>query len=222
MSKRAAAGLAVLAAAVGALLVACPRSRPAPAGRDWTSTWRSEPPVVSTTPGGLLEAATVRMLEDFYRSDSRTWWGVYLGSTVSHIQASATYRYAVPLDDPAWQIVTREQTCVVVAPVLRPSLPVAIDTATLRERTESGWARFDKRGQLDDLRRSMSAELEGRARDPARMALAREAARRTVAEYVEDWLLSRGEWQEGVFSSVKVYFLDEIDEGMTEQMRTVR
>jgi hypothetical protein len=86
----------------------------------------------------------------------------------------------------------------------------------------SGWARFDKRGQLDDLRRSMSAELEGRARDPARMALVREAARRTVAEYVEDWLLSRGEWQEGVFSSVKVYFLDEIDEGMTEQMRTVR
>ena len=78
---------------------------------------------VATIPDGLLETATIRMGEDFYKSDARTWWGIYLGNTVSHIQVSATYRYGVPLADASWQIITRGETTVVVAPELRPSLP---------------------------------------------------------------------------------------------------
>lgn len=206
-----------LAAIVVALFLVWPRPV-APAGRDWSAVWRSEPPVVSTIPGGLLETATLRMSEHFYRSDSRTWWGIHLGTTVSQIEATAVYRYGVPLDDPAWQVVTRGAVAVVVAPDLRPGLPVAIDTATLRERTESGWARFDERVQLDALRRSLSAELEGRAGDPARVALAAEASRRTIAEFVEHWLLARGEWRPGVFSSVKVYFAGEVDEGISIEL----
>ncbi len=195
-----------------------PRGQSPPAGHDWTAEWRNEPPVVTTIPGGLLELSTMRMVEDFYKSDRKVWWGIYLGETVSHIQVPATYRYGVPLSDPLWQIVTRGQTCVVVAPSLRPSLPVAIDTAAMREKTESGWARFDKQANLDDLRRSISADLADRANDPSRMALAREASRKTVAEFVERWLVPRGEWQPGVFSSVKVFFADEVDDRMREQL----
>jgi hypothetical protein len=209
---------AILAATIVLVLLFWPPTGRSPA-RDLTAEWQTQPPVVEATPGGLLEAATVRMTEDFYRSDSRTWWGIYLGSTVSQIQASAVYRYGVPLSDPAWQIATRGQTAVVVAPDLRPSLPVAIDMATLREKTENGWARFDKQEQLDELRRSLSGELETRAGDTARMALARDTARRTIGEFVDRWLLGQDEWTADVFNTVKVFFADEVDENLRRQLR---
>ena len=159
------------------------------------------------------------MGEDFYKSDAMTWWGIYLGNTVSHIQAAVTYRYGVPLADEAWEVITRGQTTVVVAPDLRPSLPVAIDTNTWREKTENGWARFDKQEQLEELRRSMSADLESRARDDRRVALAREASRRTIGEFVEKWLLTKDpRWKPGAFSVVKVYFVDEMDEGLSTEL----
>ena len=214
-------GLAGLGVVAGVLLFVW--LRPAgPVGRDWTALWQSQPPVVTTTPGGLLETATVRMSEDFYRSDSRSWWGLYLGTTVSQIQVAVVYRYGVPLSDPGWKIVTRGPIAVVVAPPLRPSLPVAIDTATLQERTASGWARFDKDLQLEELRRSMSADLAGRAAEQTRVALVVEASRRTIAEFAEEWLLARGEWQQGAFTSVKVYFTDELDEGLSTEIDAVR
>jgi hypothetical protein len=218
------AGVAMLALAaivvVGiGVYVLLPRTGLRPGARDWTAEWRTDPPLVSTIPGGLLETATVQMGEDFYRSDERTWWGVYLGNTRSHIQVVATYRYGVPLDDQAWEIVKRGQTAVVVAPVLRPSVPVAIDTNTWREKTENGWARFDRFEQLDALRKSVSGELEERANDPRRLALAREASRRTIGEFVEKWLLGKDpEWRSGAFSAVKVYFLDEMNEGLSTEL----
>jgi len=215
------AALLMVALMVIAVFLLWPRNA-TPTAREWTAEWRADPPVVSTIPGGLLEAATVRMAEEFYKSDNKTWWGLYLGTTVSHIQVSATYRYGVTLADPSWEIVTRGQTTVVIAPSLRPSLPVAIDTGTLRERTASGWARFDKQVQLEELRRSLSGELEARANDPARLALARDAARHTIGEFVEQWLLTHGEWESDVFRSVKVYFLDEVDDDLRSQLRERR
>ena len=114
---------------------------------------------------------------------------------------------------------TRGQTAVVVAPDLRPSLPVAIDTGTWREKTESGWARFDKHEQLEALRRSLSADLEERAADERRVALAREASRRTIGEFVEKWLLVKDPaWKAGAFTAVKVYFPDEMDEGLSTEL----
>ena len=221
------AGLALVA--VAALIVVAvvvyrllPPTGLTPAPHDWTAEWRSDPPVVATLPGGLLETATIRMGEDFYKSDAKTWWGIYLGNTVSHIQVSATYRYGVPLADAAWEIITQGQTTVVVAPELRPSLPVAIDTGTWREKTENGWARFDKFEQLDALRRSISADLEERARDERRVALAREASRRTIGEFVEGWLVARGDGESGVFTAVKVYFPGEMTETLRGQLRQRR
>ena len=175
--------------------------------------------MVSTLPGGLLETATIRMGEDFYKSDALTWWGLYLGNTASHIQVAATYRYGVPLSDPVWEIVSKGQIAVVVAPVLRPSLPVAVDTSTWRERTENGWARFDKEEQLEQLRQGVSNDLEQRANDPRRIALAREASRRTIGEFIEKWLLTKDpQWKVGAFSVVKVVFQDEMDEGLSTEL----
>jgi hypothetical protein len=211
--------LAAVAVVVYRLL---PRSGLTPAPHDWTAEWRADPPVVTTIPGGLLETATIRMGEDFYKSDARTWWGIYLGNTVSHIQVAATYRYGVPLADASWQIISRGETTVVVAPDLRPSLPVAIDTSTWREKTENGWARFDKFEQLEALRRGISSDLEERAHDARRVALAREASRRTIGEFVDGWLAARGDGESSVFSAVKVYFLDEANETVRRELREPR
>jgi hypothetical protein len=211
--------LAGLVAAAVAVYYLLPRSGLTPAPHDWTAEWRTDPPVVSTLPGGLLETATIRMGEDFYKSDALTWWGLYLGNTASHIQVAATYRYGVPLADPVWEIVSKGQIAVVVAPVLRPSLPVAVDTNTWRERTENGWARFDKEEQLEQLRRGVSNDLEQRANDPRRIGLAREASRRTIGEFVEKWLLTKDpQWKVGAFSVVKVVFQDEMDEGLSTEL----
>ncbi|MGE0043865.1 MAG: hypothetical protein AB7H88_17790 [Vicinamibacterales bacterium] len=214
--------LVVVAACAAIVYLAWPRPPAAEAGRDWTAEWTAQPPVVSTTPGGFLEAARVEMTEDFYRSDLKTWWGIYLGNTVSHIQARAIYRYGVPLVDPAWRIVTRGPVSEVIAPDLRASLPVAIDTGTMREKTENGWARFDKDDQLADLRRSMSAELGERAQDSARLALAREAARRTIGEFVGHWLATQGGWTPGAFSSVNVHFASEADPALVDALSLPR
>jgi hypothetical protein len=214
--------LVVVAACAAIVYLAWPRPPAPEPGRDWTAEWIAKPPVVSTTPGGLLEAARLEMTEDFYRSDLKTWWGIYLGNTVSHIQAQATYRYGVPLVDPAWLIVTRGRVSEVIAPALRASLPVAVDTASLREKTENGWARFDKDDQLADLRRSMSAELGERAQDRARMALVREAARRTIGEFVGHWLATEGGWDTGAFSSVNVHFAGEADPALPDALAMPR
>lgn len=219
---RVVAGVAALLVSMVAIVLWVfwsPASRP-PAGHDWTAAWMSDPPVVETTPGGLLEVATLRMTEDFYKSDRLTWWGIYLGETISHIQVAATYRYGVPMSDPDWTIVTRGPVTVVVAPELQPSLPVAIDTGTLREQTQSGWARFDKQLNLQQLRRSLSETLAARATEPTRAVLVREAGRRTIAEFVEQWLIGKGEWGGDVFSSVKVYFADEAGDRIHDQLRT--
>lgn len=212
----AALAVAILAAAAAGVYHWWPASGLSPAPHDWTGEWRSDPPVVDALPGGLLETATMRMGEDFYKSDARTWWGLYLGNTVSHIQVAAVYRYGVPLQDNAWRVATRGSMAVVVAPLLRPSLPVAVDTSTWREKTENGWARFDKQDQLDDLRQGLSAELAERAADEHRVALARETSRRTIAEFAERWILAHDStWTPGVFSAVKVYFDDELDEDLS-------
>lgn len=216
-------GLA-LAALVAALVVRLwPQHGLVPAPHDWTAEWQSEPPVVTTIPGGLLETATIRMSEDFYKSDALSWWGIYLGNTVSHVQVAATYRYGVRLADAGWQIVTRGPITIVVAPDLEPSLPVAIDTSAWREKTESGWARFDKDEQLAALRQSISGELESRARDERRVALAREASRRTIGEFVEAWILRRATDEEvDPFNAIKVYFADEVDDALRGALSAAR
>lgn len=208
-----------LVAVAVALWIYSSRTPSDPEVRDWTTAWTSEPPVVATTPGGWFEAATLTMTEDFYRADSRSWWGIPLGETVSQIQVLATYRYGVPLSDPAWAIATRGRAAAVIAPVPAPSLPVAIDTGTFREYTQSGWARFDKLINLDELRRGMTAQLEARATDPARLALVRDAARRTIGEFVEQWLLPRAGWEPDIFGTVKVYFVDEVDADLRRRLQ---
>jgi len=145
----------------------------------------------------------------------------YLGTTVAEIRVPVSFRYHLRLSDP-WRLAARDQVCLVLAPRIRPSLPPAIHTAEMERRAESGWARFDKNDQLDELERSMTPTLEQRARDPAHVQLVREACRQSVAAFVKKWLLREGQWRSDRFTSIVVVFPDEASVSADQELLQLR
>ena len=94
-----------------------------------------EKPVVMRTRGGLLEVATVRALERFTREDSRDFWGIDLGTTVSQIQVPVTYRFHIEMAR-EWPIEVRGLTAIARArPHRLPPPPYASDLAFRIKRT---------------------------------------------------------------------------------------
>lgn len=173
-------------------------------------------PVVFRTPGGLLEVGCVDFTEDFFKADSKTWWVIYLGTTVSQIQVPVTYRYHIELLKD-WTVDVRDNICTVNAPPITPSLPVAFDSSKMTKKTESGWARFNKDENLRSLEISITPELNKRAGSPQYIGQVREAARKTVAEFIQSWLLKDGVagWKNDSNHVVKVIFPGEPEEGFT-------
>jgi hypothetical protein len=221
--QRLGAGIGAVAAVLGIAAAIASRERaarlgPAEAPRDWTAEWRADPPDVERTPVGLLETAIIPMIEDFYGSDPPRLGDPGPARRGSHVQVMATYSYGVPMDDQAWAVVTRGQTTVVVAPYLRPSLPVEVDAATWRERTVDGWTGVG-RGDREVLHRAWAGDLEDRAKYVKRVSLAREASRRSIAEFVDRWLVARDPARKpGAFTAVKVYFLNELDGDLSTEL----
>lgn len=164
-----------------------------------------EKPVVMRTKGGLLEVATVRALERFTREDSRDFWGIDLGTTVSQIQVPVTYRFHIEMAR-EWPIEIRGRTAIARAPAIKPSLPVAFDTTLMEKYTRAGWARFNKEENLAALERSMTPTLAERAAGEAYRGLAEDAARRTIAEFITIWLLKETDWKRDPLHKVIVLF----------------
>ena len=156
-----------------------------------------------------LELATAEVTETFRHSDKKyTAWWVYLGETVSEIKVPATFRYHL---DPAgkWDVRAKDHSCVVIAPRIEPSLPVAIHTDRMEKHAASGWARFDRDKRLNELERRITPELALRAGDAEHIGQVREQARRSVAQFVRTWLLKEEMWRSDAFTSVVVVFEDE-------------
>lgn len=170
-----------------------------------TSIVAPEVPVVMRTQGGVMEVATVRVFERFSRSDTRDFWGIDLGTTVSQIQVTVTYRYHVPLAR-EWPMTLRGRTCIVRAPHPLPSLPVAFDTGTLQKYSRNGWARFNQADNLAALEKTLTAQLAQRSASDGYLQLAREAGRETIAEFVTTWLVRERGWRrEPGFRVIVVY-----------------
>lgn len=175
-----------------------------------TETFTSALPTFARTPGGTLELATATSVETLARTDEKTiaWDVIYLGKTISEISVPVTYRYHLVLRDP-WKLDVSGNTCIVHAPAIRPSLPPAIHTDQMQKRSEAGWARFDAKEQMAELERSLTPRLTRHAGDPRRLALVREECRKTVAEFVRDWLLREDHWRKDRFTAIQVIFADE-------------
>lgn len=157
---------------------------------DITTSFRESIRKVSATRGDILELATVEADETFTRMDAKSiaWDLIYLGTTVSEIRAPAVYRYHLKLSDD-WQISRHEDACVVVAPVIRPSLPPAIRTDKMEKKTQAGWGRFNATENLRLLEQSITPVLERRAGNPSHLDQIREPARQAAAEFVKTWVV---------------------------------
>ena len=157
------------------------------------------------TAGGTLQTNGFTKTEEL-RKNSSTW----SGTTSSGIRLNATYRYEIELRR-NWNIHIDDtrKVAFVVAPSFHPQLPVAVDSRSVYEWTESGWGRFDKWGNLQALRSEVSLSLEKMAGAPGYIEVARGQARTTVEEFIADWLLKPRGWPAN--GIIKVYFADEPD-----------
>jgi hypothetical protein len=143
--------------------------------------------------------------ERFKRTDTREFWGIPLGTTVSVIQVPVTYRYHIELAK-EWPVFIDGKTAVVRAGEVKPSLPAAVDTSRMEKYTQNGWARFNKDENLETLERSITPELAQRARNPEIRQLAIGAGRQTVREFVTTWLLKDQGWKRETQNKVIVLF----------------
>src|SRR5437667_5946298 len=177
-----------------------------------TKTFVAAIPEITSTGAGNLELATSDQTETFRAEDEKSifWDKLYLGKTVSEIRVPVTYRYHLRPADP-WRLDVSGQTCIVLAPGIRSSLPPAIHTDKWEKNSDAGWGRFNAREQMAELEKSITPTLSGYASDPKHLALVRAQCRQTVAEFVKTWLLKEDQWRTDRFHTIIVIFSDETD-----------
>lgn len=165
-------------------------------------------PVVMRTRGGLLEVSSIKATETYESSKEHGILGIDVGKTITRIRVPSVTRYTIALA-PEWKIELRNQRFTVIAPAVKPSLPVAIDTAGIQKEAFGVWSVFTGTTELDQLQRSLSAALATRATSPRYIALQRTAARQTVREFVSKWLITQERWKNAANYPIDVYFDDE-------------
>ena len=184
-----------------------------------TETFVASLPKLESERGGLLELAKVTATETFRSEDERTygfkWFEVDAGTTITEIRVPVTYRYHLRMRD-AWQLSVTNNVCIVHAPAIRPSQPPAIHTDRMEKSSNEGWARFNADEQMAKLEKAITPTLRKFAGDGQHLDVVRENCRKTVSEFIEDWLLREGQWGDGLFRVVKVYFPGEVEPVIVE------
>lgn len=179
-----------------------------PARRSTTQSAAIDQFEVIRTKGGLLAVSTIKAPELFQATADHTVLGVPVGQTTSQIRVQAVYGYHVELA-PEWKVTLRDKTFIVIAPRVKPTLPVAVDTARLERYASGAWSVFTGPAELDRLQRSISQSLAAKAALPSYIQFQREAARTTVTEFVTKWLITQQRYQPAGDYKVRVFFADE-------------
>ena len=184
-----------------------------PAGlesRHITEVFRESITRIDPTHGDVLELATLESDETVAKFDMKTLFGdrLYLGTTESEIRVPVVYRYHLKLSED-WRLETHGNVVTVIAPQIRPTLPPAIRLERMEKKTESGWLRFNKEQNLASLEKTLSSTLERRAGSPGRMKQVREPCRKSVAEFVKNWLLKEPPASRDGLTAIIVVFADE-------------
>lgn len=135
------------------------------------------------------------------------------GTSTAEVRAVGQAYYFVPLLGPqaTWKIDTVEKdgirACVVHAPALRVLTPVNLDTRSLEIRTKTGALRSNQQEMID----AALVDVTGRLNQQARLQApeAKNAARKTIAAFVQSWLVADAKWGQGHFNALQVVFPDE-------------
>lgn len=161
------------------------------------------------TNGGLLQVSTIKAVESFQATKDHHILGLIpMGETVTLIRVPAVFHYHIELA-PEWKVLVIGKTLIVVAPIVRPTLPIAIDTSRLQRFSSGTWSVFTGRTELDLLQRSITQTLAVKAYTSSYLQYQRETARKTVVQFVEKWLITQERFKVGGPYAVRVYFADE-------------
>lgn len=164
---------------------------------------------IRRTHGDILEVASpTTSSESIRKTDTlKIAWGLfYAGTTVTEVRVQATFRFHVKLSE-IKDARMQGNVLTITAPKPTPSLPVAIDTATMEKKADSGWARFNSSDQLSEMERSVTAELGERS--VKKVEVVREVARKDIEEFVQKWIVGTNPAYRDQIHAIKVVFADE-------------
>ena len=164
--------------------------------------------IVMRTNGGLLQVSTITSPEQFGSTQPHDIIGFNLGPTVTQIRIPVVINYQIKLSS-EWRVEVRENRLVVVAPAVQPSLPVAVDMSKIEKFAAGRWAEFTGTAELDKLEKTLTKELASRATRSSYITFQREAARKTVLEFVRKWLITQDKWKSVRHFPITIFFADE-------------
>jgi hypothetical protein len=187
------------------------------------SVFTASLPEFSRTIGGKLELASFKVTESFERTDSEDFL-IPLGETRSRIRVPVTYTYHIELHDP-WTLDVTNGLCYVTAPAIKHNVP-AIHTEGLVKDVQSDFLTrlkpgLDPRQRLDEFEKSLTARLWINAGSAKYQALVREECRKTVGEFVRDWILKDNRYKTYDIETLKIIFPDEIGREETRSLPTL-
>ena len=196
--RRSGLGLLVVAAVVGGALT-LGLSPPDGGGsipavvKGVTRSAPAEEIIVVRSSGGLLQTATIKAEEVLDATYAHSILGVKVGEVAPRIRCRAYYSYHVKLD-PEWRVVRQGGVITALAPPLTPTLPVAIDTATLEKAVAGTWLLVPFAGDkdLDALERTITAKLARKAASSEYRQRALEESRKTISEFIRNWAVHSG------------------------------
>jgi len=165
--------------------------------------------VVLRTPGGLLEVSRIEATEMLDATFEHSILGVAIGKTMPRIRVPAVYRYHIPLER-EWRVVRADGVFTIVAPRIRPSLPVAVAFAGIQKDVAGSWVMlWTGDDDLELLERSVTKRLEEKAKSRDYLDRQREDARETVREFARKWITEQTRWRHTGYSEIRVLFEDE-------------
>lgn len=151
--------------------------------------------IVIRTPGGMLEVATLKRVEEF------AWQAKYecplidcsavLKPTISKVRVPVHYVYRVPLAD-TWELRLKGDQYELTVPGIQPSTPVAFDSAKLEVESTRGWFSPTVRSNEKALMRQLGSELDKRAGQDSYLRNVQPEAARTVQEFAQKWMRQQG------------------------------
>jgi len=166
--------------------------------------------IVLRTPGGLLEVSRIEATEMLDATIQHKIFGVKIGQTMPRVRVPATFRYHIPLEA-EWRVVRADGVFTIVAPRIRPSLPVAVNFAGIQKDVAGSWMLLPFTGDddLELLERSITKRLEEKAKSRDYLDRQREDARETVREFTRKWLVEQTRWKRAEYEDIRVLFADE-------------
>ena len=176
------------------------------------TTFEEHLTAVRTTDGNILLVGVVESTEILRREDTMKLFGDFfeVGTTVTEIRVPAIYKFEINIDE-QWDINSQinEQNSVltIIAPNIKPSLPVAFDSERMEKFVKEDMLRFNAEEQMLALEKEITPTLNRLA--PQKIDLVRDKARMAVAKFAQNWLLREQQWDREKFSVIAVYFQDE-------------